>query len=195
MSNQRHSRGPIADPRVGRDPFDKLPPLDARELRRLLKHFKIGNDWEVLIFGDGSGSKWGYGIGFAAISFDRWSSKLRPWYGAMNDGTNNLAEMLAYLAPLMYYASEAIRAKEDGAHYGTMRVRIFTDSQYCRDTGTRGCAMRGKNFALWDCLASVRHVGVIPTWHWIRRETTAFNSLVDRLSKSSRLAVQNIQPG
>lgn len=175
------------------DPLGSLPPQDRKALRKLLEQFKVGDDaWDVLILGDGSGSKWGHAVGFASVMFDRRTRGFKRWFGALNDGTVNLAEIMAYMAPLTFLSTQALDAKESGMRFKVIRVHIFTDSQYCRDTGTRGCSMQGKNGLLWECLKSVNRVGVIPHWHWIRRETSPFNSLVDRLSKLSRHAIMNL---
>lgn len=175
------------------DPFRRLPPQDRRAFRLLLQQFEIADDaWDVLLLGDGSGSKWGHAVGFGSVMFDRRNGRHRTWHGALNDGTVNLAEIMAYMAPLTFLATQALDAKEAGMRLKVVNVHIFTDSQYCRDTGKKGCSMQGKNNLLWECLKSVNRVGVIPHWHWIRRETSPLNSLVDRLSKASRHAIMSI---
>ena len=175
------------------DPLSDLPPQDRKALRKLLTQFKVADgSWDVLILGDGSGSKWGHAVGFASVMFDRRTRVFRRFYGGLNDGTVNLAEIMAYMAPLTFLSTQALDAKESGMRFKAVSVQIFTDSQYCRDVGTKGCTMQGKNGLLWECLKSVHRVGVVPHWHWIRRETSPFNSLVDRLSKLSRHAIMNV---
>ncbi len=193
MAKKRQQTEAIADPNLGADPLSRLPPQDRKALQRLLKSEKVKDDeWDVIVVGDGSGSKWGYAAGFGSISFERRTRRMRSWFGALNDGTVNLAEIMAYMAPLQYLATQAQDAKEQGTRFKVLNVHIFTDSQYCRDMGNRGCPLQGKNGLLWECLNSVKRVGVITHWHWIRRETNPFNSIADRLSKAARTAIMNV---
>lgn len=183
----------IADPSTDRDPLSRLPPQDRKALRRLLNEAGVNDDdWDVLLIGDGSGSKWGYAAGFASVMFDRRNNQTRRWYGGVNDGTVNFAEIMAYLAPLNYLGTQALDAKEQGERFRAVRVEIFTDSQYCREIGNRTGIAPSKNSLLWDCLKAMNRVGVLTRWHWIRRETSPFNSLVDRLSKASRHAIMDV---
>lgn len=173
---------------------------DQDTLARFLATHHIAA-WDVLLFGDGSGSVWEQPCGWASVSIERVAPQTsgaagpvrRVWYGALNNGTVNMAEALAYLAPLNWLvAQDEDRRKNTGMRRTAHRIHIFTDSQYCRDSGNRAGRSLGKNSVLWAAFDVFKRHGYLIEWHWIRRDQVALNQYVDLLSKLARgLFVKN----
>lgn len=148
-------------------------------------------DWDFVLFGDGSGSHWQHAIGWACVSIHRATGHYTSWCGAANYGTVNMAEILAYMQPLTFIeASEATRAERTGRKRA-VNVHIFTDSEYCRDTGNSRNRLLRRNSALWRMYDAFQRQGIILHWHWMRRETSALNRYVDQLSKLCRMLMKN----
>jgi ribonuclease HI len=158
----------------------------------LLLRLKIQpNEWDFLIVGDGSGSNWNYQSGWASISIEKETLKRRAWYGAMNCGTVNFSEMMAYLQPLNWYvAAEANRRSKSGK-VRFRDVHIVTDSKYCRDRGESPDSAPRRNSALWRVFDEFKRHGLLLHWHWIPRASVALNVYADKLSKEARLALKN----
>lgn len=162
---------------------DRLQQRDRETLEALLGRLEIAA-WDFLIVGDGSGSDWKRGAGWASISIERATMERRAWYGAVNFGTVNFAEIMAYLQPLNWLA-----AREEGKHRA-VRVHIVTDSMYCKNKGhSRNGAAPGKNAGLWTILDAYTRQGLVTYWHHADREDVMLNRFVDRLSRAARLAL------
>jgi ribonuclease HI len=136
-----------------------------------------------VIFGDGSGSGWNMACGWAALLIDREPERVSLWTGAMNPGTVNVAEIMAYVGPLNYLV---------GSSYGTAvfrDVHIFTDSEYVAQIGSGDKHELRKNVPLWSAIRSAASRGFKLHWRWIPRETYRYNMIADRASRAARLAV------
>lgn len=168
----------------------KLQGKDGEELGSILQRLKIV-DWDFVLIGDGSGSHWKHQIGWGCVSIHRATSTYTTWCGAMNYGTVNMAEMLAYLQPLTFIeASEATRRERTG-NTRAVNVHIITDSEYCKNTGNSRNRQLHRNSVLWRMYDSLLRQGIVTHWHWMRRETAALNRYADRLSKLSRLLMKD----
>lgn len=161
---------------------------DGQEtLEGLLDRLGIGDDWDFLIVGDGSGSNWNREAGWAAVSVERVTMERLVWYGAMNRGTVNFAEVMAYLQPLNWLAArEADRRGKGRQRSRACRVHIVTDSEYASNTGGSANRMVAKNGALWAAFDVFARQGFVLNWHWVRRDDCALNTYCDELSKLAR---------
>lgn len=164
-------------PDTGRE----LTPREMKELQKLVSSLK-GAEWDNILVGDGSGSQWHRAAGWACVNITRMPLSVKPYWGSMNLGTNNVAEIMAYVHPLL--------AIQNITSPGRFRnVHIFTDSQYVQTSGDitgSGRNVTG-NGALWEIFKSLRRFGLILHWHWIPRDTHPFNAFVDELSRNARL--------
>lgn len=162
----------------------------AEDAAGLLARLKIVNA-DFLIIGDGSGSSWGKGIGWASVLVDLEADEQSVWHGAANYGTVNAAEIMAYLLPLSYLADNLLDRRRTTGTTKAVNVHIVTDSQYLRDTGTmvaRGTVPPGgKHIGLWSAFAGFARRGLAVKWHWVPRESHPLNAYCDRLSRASRL--------
>lgn len=147
--------------------------------------------WDAVIVGDGSGSNWAAPCGWASVLVQKTQDEPQVFYGAMNRGTSNVAEILAYVAPLEYLASlEATRRDKHGARPRAVRVHIITDSEYVQKTGTGSHLAARRNTGLWAIFEVYKRSGIVLFWHWQRRDTTALNRYTDALGRDARLLIQ-----
>ena len=107
-------------------------------LADLLAHLKIA-EWDALIVGDGSGTGWKMGAGWAAVLIDKYSGARKLFYGAMNTGTVTLGELFPYLHALSWYTGRdgpgRHRRRELQAVNRQMKIHIVTDSQIIATCG------------------------------------------------------------
>lgn len=161
-----------------------MPTVEQEALSQLLKRFRI-DPWDLLLIGDGSGSNWDYQCGWGCVSIERVTLERRVWYGAMSHGTVNFAEMMAYLQPLNWYASQREQSHEGGS-LAIKHVHIITDSEYCRQQGESQNLSPKRNGALWRMFEDYVRRGIILHWHWTPREEVGLNRYADELSKQAR---------
>jgi ribonuclease HI len=168
------------------------PAAETDYLEDILQDLGIAaDDWDLLIFGDGSGSNFDHACGWSAVTIQQDTLERRCWWGSMSQGTVNLAEMMAYIQPLSYFAAqEAKRRKGSGAAPRFMQVHIVTDSSYVKEVGQSGDTLPKKNGALWRAFSDFARHGFLLHWHWVQRDTVALNRFVDLLSREARLQIQ-----
>ena len=169
----------------------KLPADHKESLEALLKRLGIADNWDILVIGDGSGSNWNREAGWSAVSIERITGERQVWYGAMNRGTVNFAEIMAYLQPLGWLSAREEEKRSSGkTRTRAYRVHIITDSDYCRQMGSSGKRGQVKNAALWAAFDVFRRQGFVLFWHWIPRASCGLNEYSDSLSKLARLLVK-----
>lgn len=162
--------------------------LCDESLEELLSRVGIKNyAWDVLIVGDGSGSNWDHQAGWASVSIEKSTRERIVWTGAVNRGTVNFAELMAYLQPLEWFAGRAAdRRKKNAANLTAYHVHILTDSQYSQSTGESKGRAVVKNAGLWSVFDAFSRHGFVLHWHWLRRSDCDLNKFCDRLSKAAR---------
>jgi ribonuclease HI len=153
------------------------------------------DDWDLLLVGDGSGSRWGYQMGWACVAMERDSFDRRVFYGGANDGTVNFAEMMAYLAPLAWYLNKVtIGRREDKTAYSVKNVHIITDSEHVETKGNAAASVTSPaNTVLWAAFELINRQGIRLHWHHVKRETVGLNVFCDVLSKAGRHLIQDVQ--
>ena len=175
-------------------------PKERETLQQLLERLGIDHDkWDMFLVGDGSGSKWGYPIGWGCVALypDRMDRKV--YYGGMNDGTVNVAEAMAYMAPLTEFARDLHeKAKAKKQRHVTANVHILTDSAYTRQRGEQGAPTDYKrNSFLFRAYDMFSRQGIFLHWHHLKREDAELNRYADVLSKAARAPykAENLQIG
>lgn len=158
-------------------------------LKELLTRIGVkSKDWDILIVGDGSGSSWDRQAGWASVSIEKENNVRTVWTGAINYGTVNMAELMAYLQPLEWFASREIeRRKKDNRYLRTLNVHILTDSQYCQTVGETKGRIANKNAGFWGLFNAFSRQGFILHWHWMRRSDCDLNKFCDKLSRKARI--------
>lgn len=164
-------------------------PFDPQVLLcRLSQQQRDTYDW--ILAGDGSGNLAENPCGWACFGFRR-GAEDSPilWCGGNNGGTNNLAEISAYMAPLTHI--------EAGRPEGQpVKVHVFTDSEYVRTIGTvsnKG-GQPDKNCLLWAVFKVLRSRGVTVEWHYIPRNSNAYMEAADDVAGRMRRIVRDGDP-
>lgn len=146
------------------------------------------HDWDLLLVGDGSGSKPDQPFGWASCLIERVSGGRQMFYGALNCGTINLAELLPYILPLDWYNRHIAEFRP--TPNGFRRVHVLTDSDTVANWINRinsGEGMPKLFKPLMFALLAFRELGYSLVAHWIPRESILLNSAMDLLSVSSRI--------
>ena len=156
----------------------------------LLDRFKI-KDWDMILIGDGSGSKWNYPIGWAVTAVLKAEMGRKVFYGAMNDGTVNIAEAMAYMQPILWYLRETQKKRKKSGSITRRVVHIITDSEYVREVGSKGHVNFPTHQPLWAVFELVKRQGIELNWHWARRNDVMLNTYADMLSKRARGLFKN----
>jgi ribonuclease HI len=157
------------------------------------------DDWDALIVGDGSGSRYGWPGGWAAVLYDRKSGLRKQFYGALSDTTVNVMELSPYIYAMMWYShgpgQDLLKSRRATAKTGVMyslpHVHILTDCEVIAKQGNRTWS-RDANAPLWRAMEGFTTLGYRISWHFADRDTSAANRLCDALSKAARRAVQAI---
>jgi ribonuclease HI len=137
--------------------------------------------FDVVIFGDGSGSGWDLGCGWAAVHIDLETGHRQVFHGACTPGTIGIGEIMPYLHALTWHAATQQAGK---------RIAVITDSQYVAKTGTMDRKVTVKaNWWLWSQFDWLKRQGFRIKWHWVRRDDTALNKFTDALSRLARLTL------
>lgn len=164
-----------------------LPPQQT--LQDLLTKTEI-DDFDLLLVGDGSGSKWGQGAGWASVAVLPDRLEREVFYGACNNATVNFAELAAYLAPISWFVSKVKSEDLRPRRGGLFEIHVITDSQYAQTKGGKPAFMSvTHNFLLVAGYQVLGHKGFNVTWHWLERDTSDLNKLVDELSRSARIGL------
>lgn len=153
----------------------------------LLKHFNIhAADWDYLIVGDGSGTVWDKAIGWGAVLISKHTNDRMPFYGGLSNGTNNVAELMTVLHPLMYLANNTNWA--DRPH--GMKVHVVSDSEYVikglehdNPIWVSGLTL---NRELWMAIHMTRRRGIDIRGHHINRDTLDLNRFGHELANAAR---------
>lgn len=161
-------------------------------LADLLNHLKI-TEWDAIIVGDGSGSGWKMGAGWAAVLIDKYSGARKLFYGAMNTGTVSLGELFPYLHALCWYTGRdgpgRHRRRELQSVQRQMQIHIVTDSQIIAMAGNRPQSRRSHQ-ELWTAFDEFRKRGFVLTFHYVGRAKVDLNVLVDEVSRQARIDVE-----
>jgi ribonuclease HI len=141
--------------------------------------------FDALLIGDGSGSNWKEAAGWGAMLIQHEPPDLfaTAWYGAVNHGTVNFAEAMAYLAPLTWLQAYEREEREIKGGVRTLNVHIVTDSQYCRTVGSSSTPGKYANRIIWATLNNLRRYGMVITWHWQPRTEAPYNKYADDISR------------
>lgn len=155
-------------------------------LGELLNRLGVPANWDAVIVGDGSGSVWGHPIGWASVVIDKKEIHRRLFCGAMNNGTVNLGESMAYLSPLLWYMSKELADREKTKQLTVKNVHVITDSEYVRTKGSSGSNVSVANSIVWMAISQVQRHGIMVHWHWRPRNSDQLAVYVDVASKIAR---------
>jgi ribonuclease HI len=153
----------------------------AKTLEDLLRELGI-TKWDLILVGDGSGSTWQREAGWAVTALEKTRMERKVFYGAMNCATSQIAEIMAYVHPLLWYVDHC-----STAHKMRMRhAHVITDSSYVRNQGEKDYRNPGCHELLWSSLSMMSRLGIDLHWHWIPRQSAALNVYADALAGAAR---------
>jgi ribonuclease HI len=155
------------------------------DLDSLLKTFKIER-WDYLLVGDGSCTgNWKYEAGFACVVVDRRNPEtFETRHGMFDRGTNIVAEMMAYILPLLYLsATQPIRLRH---------VHILTDCEFLPKAWANPGWQQKSNSELWMLFKSLKRRGFQLHWHWMPRDTLDMNKFCHDLANAARVSGQHL---
>ena len=162
--------------------------VSAAKLRRYLGIDP--NKCDAIIVCDGSGSVWDVteasrGMGWGAKLMLSNSAESADFWGSASAGTNNVAEILAMLHPLLYLEQLEAGLKENGC-----QVHVVTDSQYVAGIVNSNLLKRlqtlDKNSILWYAVFGATRCGLVLTAHHVGREDLEVQKMAHDLSHFSR---------
>lgn len=158
-------------------------------LAGLLSYLRTPVDgWDLLLVGDGSGSKWNNPGGWAcAMIIQNRKTKeinyLTPLVGAVSRGSINWLEAMPYWHCLRHHYYD-MQGKEMCAN-GGVDVLIVSDSKWTVDTMSgRNSAKVHEDMAL--LFQHYRQKGYRLHWRHVEREIIKLNSIVDVLAANAR---------
>lgn len=162
-------------------------PASDQSLEALLKHLSIPADgWDYVIVGDGSGTTLEHGCGSASVLIERTTMKRTEFGATLSHGTNIMAELFAYVVPLLYLSHNKMPRSSQG-----VRVHVITDCQHLPMAWEHRHS-RKKNCELWKLLESFKRRGVILSFHWIPRDTWDLNRYCDTAAGLRRKSQEKI---
>jgi ribonuclease HI len=155
-------------------------------------------DWDVLIVGDGSGTSWERGCGWASVLIEHYSNRRKTFNGAMSVGTVNIGEVLPYVQAMSWYSRGPGKARlhdrrTNGVPDGRemLHVHVITDSEVVANQGNNP-ERRKSNTEWWAALDHIASKGYLIHWHWMARDRLGLNVLTDHLSRASRVAIEAV---
>lgn len=154
-------------------------------------------EWDLLIVGDGSGTGWGDACGWASVLIDRRTRNRKLFYGAMNLGSVNLAEMMPYYQALAWFHNNHGKARLK--ERSPLLVHVITDSQVTalhgnRITNKHEGLPKVAHRALWAGVQEFIALGYRLEFRWARRDTSGLNNLCDLIAGLSRRAIKDTEP-
>jgi hypothetical protein len=159
-------------------------------LQALLQRASI-TDWDILLVGDGSGSKWDHPCGWATTLIDRATEGRKLVFGANNLGSVNMAEMLPYLMALSWFHQQF--GKERLRQRAPIHVHIITDSQVTAQHGTRVANHALPNVGhrpFWAGIQELGRMGYRLTYHWAVRSDSTLNWMADLIAGLARREIK-----
>lgn len=166
-------------------------------LEQLLKRFNMPTrGWDLVLVGDGSGSRWNNPGGWACtmIMRDRKSGKihyLTPFVGGVSRGPINWLEAMPYWHCIRHHYHDM--GGKQMCETGGVVVHAVTDSMWV----ARSMSGRNKLKIHNDMLMLFnwyKKAGYQIWWHHFPREVVRLNSVADRLSANARAYIGAIEP-
>jgi len=163
------------------------PTIQPKPLEDFLsKHGLVHGQWDLLLFGDGSGLSWDLSGGCAAILVDGRKGIRSHLVGAQSLTTVNRMELSAYVNALGYHFEFIMDGKIMEPPYRTF---IFTDSEFTMKAGRGMCRIK-KNRDLWQTVTWFELQGYRIQWRWVPRNSTPYNELADYMAGTANHAMK-----
>ncbi len=153
------------------------------------------SDWDVLMIGDGSGSGWNIGIGWAVTVIERARNGRKLLWGSWSSGTVVIAELMAYVHGLAWYEHNMAGAARALLRKQVLNLHVITDSETVVHQGNNVVG-RQKMLPWWACFGNFLRLGYTAKFHHVpghdRERVLGLNVLTDHLSRAARVANSEI---
>lgn len=194
---------PVLPKRPSATPI-KTRPTRAEDIQTLLDFrlfFDIKNDWDGILVTDGSGTTWERPIGWAGTLLQRTVSQPEPFCGALNRGTNNVAELMGVLGAALFLTENEYGQREHG-----YKLYVISDSQYVvrglnalgkggEDGGPIWASRQAANRPLWFGLLACQRKGLVFLARHVGRDILASNKFCHDLANASRVTLGKLLDG
>ena len=159
-------------------------------LHKFLKDQAIDNQWDLLLFGDGSGSQWKGTGGCCTFLIDGRMMIRRCLISAQSRATVNRMELRAYTDALGMHYYELLDGKLKDPPYN---VWIFSDSEYTVKCGSREYG-RKVNLDQWVVIDWFETRGYRIRWRWLPRNSNPLHTMADDLAGKSKDVIKSLVP-
>jgi ribonuclease HI len=146
------------------------------------------NQWDLLLFGDGSGLEWKGAGGYSAFILDGRTHARACVVGGRSHSTVNRMELTAYTEAISYHYYKLLGESIKEPPY---RVWVFSDSEYTVKCGNRDYN-RKANLDLWTVVDWYETRGYRIRWRWVPRNSNPLHATADRLSGRAREALKAV---
>lgn len=145
-------------------------------------------DFDVAMFGDGSGNFVNTPCGWCCTLYDRASGRVWEHFGGANGGTNNYAELIPYAHALWAYHTE-MYGNQGAVPVRPVRVLVVSDSEVTVRCGSGQYARRA-NGSLWAFMEWFERNGYVFRWHHVSRNTNLLNARADKVAGLVRKSLE-----
>lgn len=141
-------------------------------VEELLEHLGV-QECDYLIGGDGSGTTDERACGWGSLMLEMYTDTCTPHYGGLDRGTNILAEIMAYVRPLVSLyerpSKELCRSSS-----GRCNVHVVTDCEYVAQVGN-GDHIPKKHGLYWEMIWSLKRKLILVTFHHVYKDLLPMN--------------------
>jgi ribonuclease HI len=162
-----------------------LPVEVAASMDVLANHLNLP-DHDLLLVGDGSGTRYELPVGWACIAHDLRKSRVTAHVGALSCGTSNFAELFPYVQALWYHQQDHMRLP-----VLPVDVAILSDSELTVKCGNRK-NRRNANLCLWDAIDRFDKDGYRLHWRHVPRNSNPWNAWADMIAGPARQALASV---
>ena len=161
------------------------PPRSSRLDTFLQAQRIVPSEWDLLLFGDGSGGGWAIGGAFVVFMVDKRLPTREVLVGGWSKTTVNRMELGAYTEALSFHYHNLLKGVITDPPYN---VWAFTDSELTAKCGS-GQYVRKANADLWNTVDWYETRGYRIHWRHLKRNTTDFHASADAAAGKIRRAL------
>lgn len=171
--------------------MEKIDDEKLDDLEVVASRLGVPDDWDVLIYGDGSGNPDHKPCGWGWALVDRQSRRRKAEFGALSCGTIIVAELMPVVHAMLWYG-ECLGRMRPAELGRPVNVHVITDNQtvvaYWKalSGGGRVTAKIRRRRPLWNVLLGYEQLGYVFDFHWTKRNQIGLHNFTDRDSKRAR---------